>query len=551
MLARARMSNSAMALSRAHRLPLARPLSYSILQRATRPAFTISAGSRYIGASRAYSVATPSAGDAAAALDPIEQVVKQTVEASREIDQVSNNSASPEATTIAPPASHDVLHASSTPPTQAEIATQILPQPPADALTPSIEQLIAANPDNVSAVLNSPEAVHAAMRIGDLKLLGLDHNMFNVAGWLRDALEIIHVNAGLPWWGTIALAAGVMRLALFPLVARMNGNNARMQVIAPQQQLIMTKIQDASKRGDQAAQMIYSQELRKLWQKNECSPFRTMLLPLVQVPLFMTFFFAIRGMTALPVPQLKEGGLLWFTDLVAADPYYILPTTSMLLTLAVIEVGADGTSKEITAANKSQAHMKNGMRAATIIAIPFIAAMPAGLTFYWTFSNSLTLLQAATLKNATIRRLLNIPVPPPQPKFKGVKVEKPPTMMDSVRALRDVMTNRWAKAKENAEQHKKSGAATAGKRPTPRLAGLEQSEIIREATPFPVSPTAEPVVASSSPAETASMAAAMPPSPTAKATPARKAAVQVKTVSPAQAEKDARVAAARLRRQRR
>jgi YidC/Oxa1 family membrane protein insertase len=232
----------------------------------------------------------------------------------------------------------NILHASSTPPTQSQIAHDILPQPPADAVTPSIEQLLAANPDNISAVINSPEAIHAAMRVGDMHLMGLTHGMFNFAGWLRDALEIIHVNAGLPWWGTIALAAGVMRLALFPLVARMHGNNARMQVIAPQQQVIMAKIQDASKRGDKGAQMIYSQELRKLWEINNCSPFRTMLLPMVQVPLFMTFFFAIRGMTSLPVPQLKEGGVLWFTDLVAADPYYILPTTSMLLTLAVLEV---------------------------------------------------------------------------------------------------------------------------------------------------------------------------------------------------------------------
>lgn len=240
----------------------------------------------------------------------------------------------------------NILHASSTPPTQAQIAHDILPQPPADALTPSIEQLIAQNPDNIADVINSTEAIHAAMRVGDMHLMGLTHGMFNFAGWLRDALEIIHVNAGLPWWGTIALAAGVMRLALFPLVARMHGNNARMQVIAPQQQVIMTKIQDASKRGDKAAQMIYSQELRKLWEKNNCSPFRTMLLPMVQVPLFMTFFFAIRGMTSLPVPQLKEGGLLWFTDLVAADPYYILPTTSMLLTLAVLEVRTFRLSRE-------------------------------------------------------------------------------------------------------------------------------------------------------------------------------------------------------------
>jgi YidC/Oxa1 family membrane protein insertase len=254
-----------------------------------------------------------------------------------------SNTASDVVANVTDAASHvadkaSILHASATPPTQAQIANDILPQAPADALTPSIEQLIAQNPDNIAAVINSPEAIHAAMRVGDMHLMGLTHGMFNFAGWLRDALEIIHVNAHLPWWGTIALAAGVMRLALFPLVARMHGNNARMQVIAPQQQVIMTKITDASKRGDKGAQMIYSQELRKLWEKNNCSPFRTMLLPMVQVPLFMTFFFAIRGMTSLPVPQLKEGGILWFTDLVAADPYYILPTTSMLLTLAVLEV---------------------------------------------------------------------------------------------------------------------------------------------------------------------------------------------------------------------
>lgn len=358
MLVRARIPKSAIALyvpyfffygirvahscvshsSRAHRLPLARPLSSNILQRVSRQEFSLPIGSFHIGASRAYSVATPGAGSDAA---PIPTQQPTLALASSDAASTSVASATSSASTSA--GAHDILHASSTPPTQAEIATNILPQPPADALTPSIEELIAANPDNVSAVLNSQEAVHAAMRIGDLKLLGLDHNVINIAGWLRDALEVIHVNAGLPWWGTIALAAGAMRLALFPLVARMNGNNARMQVIAPQQQLIMTKIQDASKRGDQAAQMIYSQELRKLWQKNDCSPFRTMLLPLVQVPLFMTFFFAIRGMTSLPVPQLKEGGLLWFTDLVAADPYYILPTTSMLLTLAVIEVSEGAT----------------------------------------------------------------------------------------------------------------------------------------------------------------------------------------------------------------
>lgn len=38
------------------------------------------------------------------------------------------------------------------------------------------------------------------------------------------------------------------------------------------------------------------------------------------------------------------------------------------------QVGADGTSHSTS---KSQAHLRNGMRIATIAAIPFIAYMPA------------------------------------------------------------------------------------------------------------------------------------------------------------------------------
>ncbi|KAJ9113168.1 hypothetical protein QFC20_002061 [Naganishia adeliensis] len=560
MLVRTRLPHAAISLSRVHRLPAARPFSLSVLGSAfnSSPRSSLSRFSPalQLASSRAYS-STPLKGEEAPvpsqepilAVNTSDAVSSASATANDAVNSVSST-ASNVVESVTTAASHvvdktNILHASSTPPTQAQIAHDILPQPPADALTPSIEQLIAQNPDNIADVINSTEAIHAAMRVGDMHLMGLTHGMFNFAGWLRDALEIIHVNAGLPWWGTIALAAGVMRLALFPLVARMHGNNARMQVIAPQQQVIMTKIQDASKRGDKGAQMIYSQELRKLWEKNNCSPFRTMLLPMVQVPLFMTFFFAIRGMTSLPVPQLKEGGVLWFTDLVAADPYYILPTTSMLLTLAVLEVGADGTSHSTS---KSQAHLRNGMRIATIAAIPFIAYMPAGLTFYWTFSNSLTLLQAGLIKNETVKRYLGILKPPPQPRLKGVEIEKPPTMLDSLKALRDTITDRWTRAKENAEAHQRSKASGAKPAPKARLASLEQSEIIREAAP-----AFSAVAESSTPVAEVSggepVVAASTPEPVA-ASPKKAAAPVVRKLSPAQAEKEARVAAARLRRQR-
>lgn len=47
---------------------------------------------------------------------------------------------------------------------------------------------------------------------------------------------------------------------------------------------------------------------------------------------------ALRGMSNLPVPSLKAGGLSWFTDLTVPDPFYILPVATAVTTLVTLEV---------------------------------------------------------------------------------------------------------------------------------------------------------------------------------------------------------------------
>ena len=45
-------------------------------------------------------------------------------------------------------------------------------------------------------------------------------------------------------------------------------------------------------------------------------------------------------MANLPVESLKTGGLWWFTDLTACDPFYILPivtSATLLLTFEVLQ----------------------------------------------------------------------------------------------------------------------------------------------------------------------------------------------------------------------
>ena len=46
---------------------------------------------------------------------------------------------------------------------------------------------------------------------------------------------------------------------------------------------------------------------------------------MVQLPIFMSMFFGLRGMANLPLESMMHGGLFWFQDLTVADPFYALP----------------------------------------------------------------------------------------------------------------------------------------------------------------------------------------------------------------------------------
>lgn len=162
-------------------------------------------------------------------------------------------------------------------------------------------------------------------------------------GELRTAsIRVYHSADARPYitsrWGTILVTTLCLRLALVPIIIRSQAHNARLAALQPQQKALMEKMQSAQKRGDEQTQRVYGAQLGQMWQEHNVHPVKALALPLLQAPLFIAFFLAIRKMAMLPVPQLKEGGLWWFTDLTAADPYYILPITSVLVTITVLQV---------------------------------------------------------------------------------------------------------------------------------------------------------------------------------------------------------------------
>ncbi|ORZ06012.1 60Kd inner membrane protein-domain-containing protein [Absidia repens] len=256
--------------------------------------------------------------------------------------------------------------------------------------------------DSLAQTPTADSIIGAAAQIGDFKAMGLCN--FTPVGGLEAMLEAVHVTMGLPWWGSIALATVIVRTALLPLIIKLQGNNARLMNINPEVTRIMNNLKTAQAEGDAVATGKYSHEISDLFKKNNCHPMKSLGLPLIQMPVMISFFMALRAMADLPVPGMAEGGMSWFTNLTAQDPYYILPAVSAAGMLAVLEAGT-----EAGAATPQSKGMKTFMRGITVLTVPFTAWMPSGVFVYWITSNIYSIAQILALKNPSVRSALNIP----------------------------------------------------------------------------------------------------------------------------------------------
>lgn len=159
----------------------------------------------------------------------------------------------------------------------------------------------------------------------------------------------------------------------------------------------------AQKAGNKAATQKHSMELRSLYKRSNCSPFRGLMMPIIQAPIFISFFLGIRKMAELPVESMKTGGFGWLTDLTAMDPYYILPVLSAASFLVTIELGTDGVSPQ------QQGQMKKIFRGMAVLMIPLTYHLPAGVFVYWMTTNVFSLCQFALLKAPGVKTFFNIP----------------------------------------------------------------------------------------------------------------------------------------------
>ena len=78
--------------------------------------------------------------------------------------------------------------------------------------------------------------------------------------------------------------------------------------------------------------------MKQFFKNHNVNPYKSLLMPLLQIPILMSFFFALRKMLDVPIPSMTNGGTLWFTDLSLMDPTYTLPVLAGISTLSAFEI---------------------------------------------------------------------------------------------------------------------------------------------------------------------------------------------------------------------
>ncbi|KAI8837592.1 60Kd inner membrane protein-domain-containing protein [Chytridium lagenaria] len=268
---------------------------------------------------------------------------------------------------ISPPTPSPTLDETITPPS--------IPETTSPLLDPSLSKDFVGS---LNTVL-SPDVVAPSIKPGLCNS--------NPVGLAQSLLEAIYLSTGLPWWGTVMAATVLIRLALFPIVLKTQVNGAKLQNLKPVLEPLNEELVAARKLNDTPKIQSIILRMRQIYKDSNTSPF-SVLWGLVQAPVFLSFFFALRGMAELPVPGFETG----------------LGT----------EAGAG--------MQQGTAAMKTFFRAMILLFIPLTASLPSvcakivdyskfyqAIFMYWVPSNFFTLGQFLFLRNPRVKKFFGIP----------------------------------------------------------------------------------------------------------------------------------------------
>ena len=181
-------------------------------------------------------------------------------------------------------------------------------------------------------------------------------------------------------WGlAIILMTLLLKLLTWPITARSYVNAEKMKKVQPLLQELREKYEHDQQR--------MSEETLKIFKEHKVSPFGCMPM-LIQIPILYAFWVMIYN----SVELYQADFTLWYTDLSAPDPYFVLP---ILMGAAMV---AQQWLMPMDTGNAQAQQMRTMMRIMPIVFTAFMLFLPSGLVLYYFVSLILGLLQQWLIK---------------------------------------------------------------------------------------------------------------------------------------------------------
>jgi YidC/Oxa1 family membrane protein insertase len=216
---------------------------------------------------------------------------------------------------------------------------------------------------------------------------------------LTALLEWLHTSVGLTWaWSIVALTI-IVRTLLLPLTVRQIHSMQRLQRHAPE----MKAIQQRHK-GDKQKQQ---EELMRFYKENKINPAASCLPILLQIPIFLSLFFVLKGFEKDVFPKYPGSELGWLG--IVEDITQPLSSDKFAAVLLLILYAGSQTTSTLFMSTTMEKTQRYLLLAMPLVFLFFVVNFPAGLMIYWVTTNLWT-----TGQGLVTRTLRPTPTPPPK-----------------------------------------------------------------------------------------------------------------------------------------
>jgi YidC/Oxa1 family membrane protein insertase len=235
---------------------------------------------------------------------------------------------------------------------------------------------------------------------------------------LTEVLTWLHDSGGLTWaWSIVALTV-IVRMLLVPVAIRQIHSMQSLQIHAPEMKAIQQRY-----KSDRQKQ---SEELMKFYKENKINPYASCLPIVLQIPIFISLFFVLRGFEKEIFPQFPESSLEWLGLVDITEP----TKDGWGPLLLVIYVVSQLTSTWLMSTSMQSAAQRWMIMVLPIVFIPFILGFPSGLMIYWLTTNLWT-----TGQGIITRRQMPRPTPPPKRSSRTAPKDAQPAEAEAEAAL--------------------------------------------------------------------------------------------------------------------